>query len=226
VSRGLRAARTVALVAIAVLILAASAASFTESFRGLYEWAAHHGLHGTWAFIWPLQLDVFIATGELALLVGLTDRWQRRDRIGAWLVTGLGAAPSLAANVGHVRSADWTSRLTAAVPPLAAAAALAVGLGVLKRVVGSSPSPVAISASAPVRQSRDESAGRHSHRTPQTRHGRRTQPVRRSAADWDTAALVVLAGEPQMSIAELAHQLGTSERTASRIRQRLASPGD
>jgi hypothetical protein len=37
--------------------------------------------------------------------------------------------------VGHVTGHAVTSRATAAVPPLAAAAALAVGLGVLKRVV-------------------------------------------------------------------------------------------
>lgn len=72
----------------ALAILAVTAASFAESYRGLYLWASGHGLHGTWAAGWPLQLDAFIAVGELALLVGLADRWRRRDRISAWAVTG------------------------------------------------------------------------------------------------------------------------------------------
>ena len=42
---------------------------------------------------------------------------------------------SIAGNVGHVAGHDLASRVTAAVPPLAAASALAVGLGVLKPVV-------------------------------------------------------------------------------------------
>jgi sugar phosphate permease len=50
------------------------------------------------------------------------------------VITGVGLAVSVAGNVGHLAVADWASRATAAVPPLAAAAALAVGLAVLKRV--------------------------------------------------------------------------------------------
>ncbi len=52
--------------------------------------------------IWPLQVDVFIAVGELALFVALADAWQRRTRIGAWAVTLAGLAVSVAGNVGHV----------------------------------------------------------------------------------------------------------------------------
>jgi hypothetical protein len=127
--------RAAALVAITVLIIAATLTSFAESYRALYEWALGHGLAGIWAVIWPLQVDVFIAVGELALFVALADGWAVRSRAAAWTVTALGLAASVAGNVGHVASADWASRATAAVPPLAAAAALAVGLGVLKRVV-------------------------------------------------------------------------------------------
>jgi hypothetical protein len=32
-----------------------------------------HGPTGPWAVIWPPQEDVFIAVGELALLVALAD---------------------------------------------------------------------------------------------------------------------------------------------------------
>ena len=90
-----------------------------------------------WAVAWPLQIDTFIGVGELALFVALADGWTVRSRAGAWAVTVLGLAVSVAGNVGHIAGHDLASRATAAVPPLAAAAALAVGLGVLKRVVGS-----------------------------------------------------------------------------------------
>lgn len=128
-------ARRLALAAIAVLVAAASLVSFAESYRALYEWASHHSLTGRWAIIWPLQVDVFIAVGELALFVALADAWSTRSRVAAWLVTLAGLAVSVAGNVGHIGSHALADRATAAVPPLAAAAALAVGLGVLKRVV-------------------------------------------------------------------------------------------
>lgn len=135
----LRMPRRAALVTIAAVITATSLTSFAESYRGLYDWARQHGLSGLWAAAWPLQLDTFIAVGELAPFVALADRWAVRSRIGAWAVTLLGLAASVAGNVGHVHSHLLTDRTTAAVPPLAAAAALAVGLGVLKRVVGAHP---------------------------------------------------------------------------------------
>ena len=44
VSGVLRGSRVLALAAIAVLVAAASVASFMESYRALYEWARGHGL--------------------------------------------------------------------------------------------------------------------------------------------------------------------------------------
>jgi hypothetical protein len=132
----LRVPRRAALIAVSILVAAASLTSFAESYRGLYLWAARHGLSGPWAVAWPLQVDTFIAVGELALFVALADRWLPRSRMAAWTVTLAGLAVSVAGNVGHVTGHSLTDRGTAAVPPLAAASALAVGLGVLKRVVG------------------------------------------------------------------------------------------
>jgi len=134
----LRASRRAALWIVTTLVAAASLVSFAESYRSLYLWARHHGLSGVWAYAWPCQVDVFIAVGELALFVALADRWPARSRAGAWAVTLAGLAVSVAGNVGHLaagHSVPLPNRVTAAVPPLAAAAALAVGLGVLKRVV-------------------------------------------------------------------------------------------
>jgi hypothetical protein len=135
----LRFPRRAALTAIAVLVAAASLVSFGESYRGLYDWAGEHGLAHIWAALWPLQVDTFIAVGELTLFVALADQWKTRSRAAAWAVTLAGLAVSVAGNVGHVAGHTATDRGTAAVPPLAAAAALAVGLGVLKRVVGAHP---------------------------------------------------------------------------------------
>ncbi len=101
--------------------------SLAESYWGLFLWAHHHGLAVAWAVIWPLQVDVFIAVGELALFVALADRWQRLSRVAAWAVTLAGLAVSVAGNVGHVGGHDLASRATAAVPPLAGTCASAVG---------------------------------------------------------------------------------------------------
>ncbi len=139
-------ARLAALAVIAVLVTAATLTSFAESYRGLFLWAHEHGV---WAVTWPLMVDVFIAVGELALFVALADRWPARSRIGAWAVVGAGLAVSVAGNVGHVLAHSAADRATAAVPPLAAAAALAVGMGVLKRVVaGHEPATAAEPAAA------------------------------------------------------------------------------
>ena len=131
----LRGFRGTALCVIATLIIAADAAAFAESYRGLFEWATHHGLSGFWAAAFPLQVDTFIAVGELALFIAMVDQWSRRERCGAWAVALLGVAVSVCGNVGHVAAHDLQSRGTAAVPPLAAFAAMWVGLGILKRVI-------------------------------------------------------------------------------------------
>jgi hypothetical protein len=127
------------LIAIGVLVAAADVASFAESYRGLYLWALAHGLAGVWAYGFPLMVDSFMLVGELALFVALADSWATSSRVGAWAVTALGLAASVAGNVGHVIVPELSYRLTAAVPPVATAAALAVGLGVLKRTVHRKP---------------------------------------------------------------------------------------
>ena len=133
----LRAAYLAALWAIAVVITAASGASSAESYRGLFVWALHHGLAGFWAAAFPLQVDSFIGVGELVLFVAMVGRWTLRQRAGAWVVALLGLAVSVAGNIGHVAAHDAQSRGTAAVPPVAAFAALWLGLTVLKRVLSS-----------------------------------------------------------------------------------------
>jgi hypothetical protein len=131
----LRVLRDTALTAISVIITAADSAAFAESYRGLWVWARHHGLSGFWAAAFPLQVDTFIVVGELALFIAMVDQWERWHKAGAWAVTLLGLAVSVAGNIGHVAAHDIQSRGTAAVPPVAAFAAMWVGLSVLKRVI-------------------------------------------------------------------------------------------
>ncbi len=136
----LRRARMAALWAITTLVAASTLVAFGESYRALYLWAARHDVPAGWALVWPAMVDTFVCVGELALFVALADGWSLRSRLFAWTVTLAGLAASVAANVGHVAGHSVTSRATAAVPPLAAAAALAVGLGVLKRATGATGS--------------------------------------------------------------------------------------
>jgi hypothetical protein len=214
-------ARAVALAGVTALVLSATATAFAESYHGLYAWAAGHGLHGAWAVAWPLQVDAFIAVGELALFVALADGWQRRSRCGAWAVTLCGLAVSVAGNVGHVAAATAADRLTAAVPPLAAAAALAVGLGVLKRTAA------ARKTTAQCRPAWGEVT--HLDYAPETpvaggRPGARPLvAVPGGRSEVDRVALAALAERPAMSGRELAEVVGVSERTGRRLRARLAT---
>jgi hypothetical protein len=131
----LREPRRLALLLVSVILAAATVMALAESYRGLYLWAHRHGLRGFWAAGWPLQADTFLVVGELALFVAVVDQWSVRAKIPAWAITLAGLSVSVAGNVGHVAGHLFWIRATAAVPPLAAAAALAIGLGVLKRVV-------------------------------------------------------------------------------------------
>ena len=195
-----RAATVTALYVIAVLIAAASAVSFAESYRGLAAWAREHGLSGAWAVAWPLQVDVFIAVGELALFIALANSWPLRSRVAAWAVTIAGLAVSVAGNVGHVSGHSLSARGTAAVPPLAAGAALAVGLGILKRVVAGD-GPVLVPGAVPARAAVPSSS--------------------EDAARMAYAASV--AGGNPLAERALCDRFGVSRRTAQKIRAPAAA---
>jgi hypothetical protein len=128
-------ARVAALITIASLTAAAALASFAESYRGLLDWALAHSLPLGWAIVAPLMVDVFVAVGELSLFVLVLDGFDWKQRIPAWLISIIGLAASIAGNAGHVWTLSIATRVTAAVPPVAAAAALAVALGLLKRIM-------------------------------------------------------------------------------------------
>lgn len=127
--------RTVALAIVSALVTAGVIVSFAESYRALYWWAQGHGVHGAWAIVWPVQIDAFVAVGELALFVALVDAWSRKARVLPWVLVAAGLAVSVSGNVGHLVTSDVFTRLTAAVPSITAYAMLAAGLGLLKRIV-------------------------------------------------------------------------------------------
>jgi len=130
----LRRAVRLALWTLAGVVVVADAAAFAGSYLGLYQWASNHGMAGWRAYAFPLMVDTFVAAGELALFVSAARLWSFRTRLGGWTILLLGLAASIGGNVAHAPDASWQTRLTWAVPPLAAAAALAVGLGILKNI--------------------------------------------------------------------------------------------
>jgi hypothetical protein len=190
--------RHAALWAIGLVVSATSLTAFAESYRALVLWALGHGLRGLWAFIFPAQIDTFVLVGELALFVALADSWPARSRLAAWAVTLAGLAVSVAGNVGHVVGHQVADRATAAVPPVAAASALAVGLGVLKRVVQTrhmAPASQACTALAVV------------------------------PADAESAARMALAASMAasnpLSVRQLADRFGISRSRAVKVRQQV-----
>jgi Protein of unknown function (DUF2637) len=198
----LRIPRSIALWIVASLVTAGIAVSFLESYRALYWWASRHQVTGRWAAIWPIQIDAFVAVGELALFVALVDLWKVRHRSLPWLITAGGLAVSIAGNVGHVVTHDVFTRLTAAVPPVTAYVMLAAGLGLLKRVVANQPAPVAESEPAVFRLPLppEELVARH--------------------PNWNVnhmRALTQLTENPKLTGRDFAPMINTSERHARRI---------
>ena len=189
---------------IALLVFAASAASFTESYHGLFDWSSGHDVHGGWALVWPLQIDVFIVIGEAALFIAMTSRWTGM-RWPFWMVAIFGLLVSVAGNVGHVSglSVTLTDRLTASVPPLAAFASLAVGMAVLKQVT-------AAAASTAASEARDNTVSRAT-----------------VAPDVLTAArlayLASVQGSNPLSVRQLADRFGITRPQAGKV---IASAGE
>lgn len=151
-NNALKIPRSVALAVVATLATLGVAVSFMESYRALYWWATGHRVHGTWAILWPIQIDAFIAVGELALFVALVDSWKWKARALPWLITGAGLAVSVAGNVGHLTTTNPFDRLTAAIPPLTAYVMLAAALGILKRVIANTPTAAVAAPAREVQQ--------------------------------------------------------------------------
>ena len=129
--------RRLALYATGLVAIVASGDALAHSYTGLYGWALEHRLGGWQALSWPLEIDVFLVVGELALYIAYLDAWPARQRMWPWATAVVGLAVSVAGNIGHVtattgRAVTAADRVTAAVSPVAAFAGLMIGLLVLK----------------------------------------------------------------------------------------------
>jgi hypothetical protein len=118
--------------ALAVVVVVATVAGQTESFNGLYNWFANHGITGFWADFAPLMVDSFTVIGELAIFVALTGHWVWKKRFLPWSSVVLGLAASVAGNVGDKAGHPVSWQLTAMIPPLAGALGIMIGFSVLK----------------------------------------------------------------------------------------------
>ena len=125
---------TWALWVLAIIVCAATVTGLIESYNGLYVWFAMHGIAGFWADWAPLMVDSFTVIGELAIFSGISRHWEWKSRVLPWASALIGIGASVAGNVGDKIGHPLSWELTAAIPPLAGAFGIVVGLGVLKRV--------------------------------------------------------------------------------------------
>lgn len=119
--------------ALALLIVVMTIVSLAESFHGLYEWFASHGVGGNWGYVAPIAIDFAMIIGELAIFTALTGKWHWKKRLVPWSAVFLGFTASVAGNIGHVYAQHplpWD--LTALVFPVSAAFGILIGFSVLK----------------------------------------------------------------------------------------------
>lgn len=108
------------------------------SYRNQLDFATQRGGYPFWAALFfPLIIDSFVVVGELRVFsaTAMDERgWHGfRIKAWAWLLTLGGLAASAAAGIAHVGlAAPADMKLAAAVAPLAAAASLGTGLGIVK----------------------------------------------------------------------------------------------
>ena len=137
-SKALRWGYSAALWTIAVIIFFTSIDAFAQSYRGLFLLSVNY-LHvpEPFAALWPLLVDAFPITGEIRLFtaaVKAEKSWH--VRIWGWGLTIGGGLLSVGGNVIHEGLHAATLQMGGnALPPLAAAAMLGTGLGMVKNSV-------------------------------------------------------------------------------------------
>lgn len=194
------------LTAAAVLLVAAIAA--VVSYMHVATLALHYGQPPLAAYLLPLSIDGMVATSSLVLL-----RAARAAVSAPWLArTGLALAvlATLAANVASGLPHGWPGALLAGWPAVAFVVSAETAISMSRRRAhgGQRADTARVATNRPAKRSP----------TP----GKRGQ---RSQADTEAAALAALATDPAMTAKELSAAIGVSERTARRVRARLAAPG-
>ena len=119
------------------ITIAATLAALALSFRNQIDFATQRGGYPVWgAVLWALIIDSPVIVGELRLYsaASRTEEHSTRIKVWAWTLTLTGLLVSMAAGAAHVAIPGWmpVKVLAAAVPPLAAAASLGTGLGIVK----------------------------------------------------------------------------------------------
>jgi len=109
-------------------------AALSLSYRNQFNFATQRGGYPVWqAVVFPVIIDSFVIVGELRLFGATARNEGWRIKTWAWLLTALGLLASVAAGIAHVGlAASADMKLAAAVAPLAAAASLGTGLGLVK----------------------------------------------------------------------------------------------
>jgi len=123
--------------AVGVITCSATVAALALSYRNQINFATQHADYPVWlAWMFPLMIDSFVICGEIRLFSATARNEGWHVKAWAWLMTGAGLAVSVIFGVSHV---DWSAlgpagvKFAAAVAPLAAAASLGTGLGLVKR---------------------------------------------------------------------------------------------
>lgn len=125
-------------------VAVALAGAFLESFHNLVDYSNRTGYTGLYSWVAPTMVDIFTVGGEVLVLCAVMNKWDTRVKVTGWLLTFLGLAASVAGNAGKN---GWTvpgpggrpqlipldHLVTYAVPPLAMAGLLAMGLMIIKR---------------------------------------------------------------------------------------------
>jgi hypothetical protein len=117
------------------ITIGATLAALALSFRNQIDFATQRGGYPVWgAVLWALIIDSPVIVGELRLYSAAARKEAGRIKAWAWTLTMTGLLVSMAAGAAHVTTPGWlpVKVLAAAVPPLAAAASLGTGLGIVK----------------------------------------------------------------------------------------------
>lgn len=193
------------LTTLAVLLVAAIAA--VASYMHVASLAIRFGQPAVAADLLPISIDGLVTVASLVML--------RSARLGVsapWLArTGLGLAvlATLACNVAYGLPHRWPGALLSGWPAVSFVVAAEMAIAMTRRRAAK-PATSALDKPATVAKGGQ-------------RPRSQTAPkvARASVADMDAAALAVLANSPGLTHKQLAAAIGTSERTARRVRARL-----
>lgn len=202
----------------ASVVMAVAAFAAIVSYSHIYDLARGHGQAGIDARLLPLSVDGLIASASLVLLY---EARQKRSAPGLarWMLA-LGVAATVAANIAYGLPFGPLGSIVSAWPAVAFIGSVEMATAMVRRCRLSGQ----VSGQRPARdpaagQASGQKAGQEARGNP-----RRIRSRGRTDADLEAAALAALAGQPDMSGADLGRAIGVSERTGQRVRARLAAP--